>query len=97
MYKIINSQCLIDFWQRHPETKEFIKAWYFDVKEQSWQNSADVLLTFPKAILEDNNRISFPIVLNHYFLMGSLHYNFKTLVIRCVGSLHQLNDSKTIF
>ena len=96
MYKIINSQLLIDFWQRHPETEELLKAWYFDVKEQSWQKPADVFLTFPRAILEDNNRISFPIFLNHYYLMTSLHYHFKILVIRCVGSFHQLNDPKII-
>ncbi len=96
MYKIINAQVLIYFWQRHPETEDFLKAWYFDVKAQSWRKPADVLLTFPKAILEDDDRISFPLIKDHYFLRGGLHYRSKTLAIRCVGSLHQLNNSKTI-
>lgn len=92
MYKIINSQLLEEFWCRNPKTEDSLKAWYYLAKEQSWENSAEVLKTFPNAILEDRNHVSFPIVSSGCFLMASLHFGLKTLKICCVGSFHQSDE-----
>ena len=96
--RIIKKKTLRDFWEKHAETEQPLKAWYHDVKKCSWTKSDDILKDFPKARPIKNNRCIFEINQNDYRLIVETHYNRGIIYIRFVGTHEEYDkiDATTI-
>ena len=96
--RIIKKKTLRDFWEKHAETEQPLKAWYHDVKNCSWTKPDDILKDFPKARPIKNNRCIFEINQNDYRLIIETHYNRGIIYIRFVGTHNEYDkiDATTI-
>jgi mRNA interferase HigB len=86
--RIISRKTLREFWERHPDARQPLQAWYADVKHAAWKTPADIKDTYRNASVVANNRVVFNIKGNKYRLVIAIQYEFGIVYIRFVGT-HQ--------
>ncbi|MBY0281277.1 MAG: type II toxin-antitoxin system HigB family toxin [Alphaproteobacteria bacterium] len=93
--RIINTSLLEEFGHSHPQVEQFLKCWRYEVQAKTWSCYQDVLKNFPRAmIMKGGEAISFELLPNDCYIFSILHYNAKILVIKGIGSLHQILSLK---
>jgi mRNA interferase HigB len=83
---IIAKKRLREFWEKHPDAKGQLTAWYHEVTHATWSKSADVKARYPEASIVGGDRVVFNICHNKYRLIVLVKYAFKTVYIRFVGT-----------
>lgn len=83
--RVIALRTLREFWQRHPQAEEPLRAWYAVASRADWKTPADAKADYRKASFVANNRVVFNIKGNDYRLVAAIHYGRGMLYIRFVG------------
>jgi len=83
---IISRRTLIEFWQKHPDAEEPLKAWFVYVKSAKWKNTAEIRSMFSHADFLENGRVCFNIGGNKYRLIVKVVYKLKRVYIRFIGT-----------
>ncbi len=86
LMRIISRRTLRQFWERHPDSEQPLRAWYTDAKHASWKTPSDVKHIYRNASILANNRIVFNIKGNKYRLIVSVHYKSGIVYIRFIGT-----------
>ena len=89
--RIISRKTLRKFWERHPDTRQSLQAWYADVKHATWKAPTDIKTIYRNASFVANNRVVFNIKGNKYRLVVAIQYEYGIVYIRFIGS-HQEYD-----
>ncbi|MCS6883360.1 MAG: type II toxin-antitoxin system HigB family toxin [Oscillochloridaceae bacterium] len=89
--RIIAKKILREFWERHADAEQALKAWYYDVKHADWKTPGDIRKTYATASILANNRVVFNIRGNNYRLVVAVNYDFGIVCIGFVGT-HQEYD-----
>ena len=84
--RIIARRTLKDFWEKHPDAKSQLEAWYHEVKLATWEKSADVKARYPEASILSNERVVFDICKNKYRLVVAIKYGFHVVYVRFIGT-----------
>ena len=84
--RVIAKKILREFWARHPDCEQQLKAWFQEAEEANWKNPNDIKIDFPSASLLKNNRIVFNIKGNHYRLIVKINYDFGMVWVRFIGT-----------
>ncbi len=90
--RIIALRTLRDFWERHADAEQPLRAWYHDVAQAHWNTPNDIKAVYRNASILGNNRVVFNIGGNNYRLIVANHYNRGIVYIRFVGT-HKEYDS----
>jgi mRNA interferase HigB len=96
--RIISRRSLREFWEKHPDSRQQLQAWYIDVKHANWKSSADIKSIYSNASFLTGNRVVFNIKGNKIRVIVIVQYNFGQVYIRFIGK-HQEYDrinAKTI-
>ena len=96
--RIIAKKTLRDFWQKHPDCEQQLKAWHQEAEKAKWKGPKDIKLEYPSASFLQDNRVVFNIKGNHYRLIVRINYLFQMVWIRFVGTHAQYDkiDATTI-
>ncbi|PLY02153.1 MAG: addiction module toxin RelE [Desulfuromonas sp.] len=86
MKNIIAKKTLREFWEKHPDSEDALKAWHAEVKAAGWQNPAEVKAQYGNASILKNNRVVFNIHGNKYRLIVKINYVASIVLIRFVGT-----------
>lgn len=89
--RIIARKTLREFWEKHPNGEQPLRAWYDKVKKADWKNPSDVKRDYRTASFIANNRVIFNIKGNDYRLVTMIEYLRGVVYIRFVGT-HQAYD-----
>jgi len=89
--RIISRKRLREFWEKHPDAREQLQAWYADVRGAKWTSPADIKDVYRNASILESNRVVFNIKGNRYRLVAAIQYQFGIVYIRFVGT-HQEYD-----
>ncbi|MXY83663.1 MAG: type II toxin-antitoxin system HigB family toxin [Gemmatimonadetes bacterium] len=84
--RIIAKRALREFWERHPNAKEPLLAWYREVKQEDWDASAKVKAKYRSASIVGGNRVVFNIKGNDYRLVAEIKYKYRVVYVRFVGT-----------
>ena len=87
------------FWNRHPQARGPLEAWFADVKHVTWNGPADVKAQFGATVnFIADNRIIFDIAGNKYRLVVHVAYWFDRVLIKFVGTHSEYDriDPETI-
>lgn len=84
--RIIAVRTLREFWQRHADVEQALKAWYHEAKKSKWSQPTDITQQYPAADILPDNRIVFDIKGNKYRLVVKFHYDSGIGYIRFVGT-----------
>jgi mRNA interferase HigB len=89
--RIIARRTLREFWERHPDAEQALRAWFQDVQRSEWKTPNDIRQTYATASFIANNRVVFNIRGNNYRLIVAIKYEFSIVYIRFIGT-HQEYD-----
>ena len=80
----------MDFWIRHPDSREALARWHKIVEKSVYQSFAELRLTFPAADQVGQYTV-FNIGGNKYRLIASIHYDRGRVYIRHVLTHEEYN------
>ncbi|MDP3899796.1 MAG: type II toxin-antitoxin system HigB family toxin [bacterium] len=92
--RIIAIKTLKDFWQSqsHKDAQQPLRAWYHEVKKETWSKPSNVKEKYKNASILKNKRVVFNIAGNKYRLVVAVQYDFQIVYIRFIGT-HQEYDT----
>jgi len=98
MKRIISKKILRDFWERYPDSEQYIKTWYEIIKNSNWKRPDEIKKTYANASILKNNRVVFNIKGNSYRLIVKFNFERQWAFIRFVGTHKEYNkiDAETI-
>lgn len=89
--RIIARKTLVDYWERAPDAKPGLSAWFAEAKAASWSSPAEVKAKYGNASILKGGRVVFNIAGNKYRLVVWITYEFYTVYIRFVGTHEEYN------
>jgi mRNA interferase HigB len=84
--RIIARKTLREFWEKHPDAEQPLRAWHDKVKKADWKSPADVKRDYRTASFVANNRVIFNVKGNDYRLVTMIEYLRGVVYIRFVGT-----------
>lgn len=83
---IIAVKNIVEFYQKHPDSKISLENWVAITKHATWNKPSDVVLDFPDADPIKNNRVVFNIAGNKYRLIVQISYIRKWVFVKFIGT-----------
>lgn len=84
--RVIARKTLKDFWERHADAEQPLKAWFHEAKSNRWKSFTDIKARYRTADALPGDRVVFNIKGNTYRLIVSLHYKTGLVFIRFIGT-----------
>jgi mRNA interferase HigB len=84
--RIISKKVLRDFWEKHSDCEQQLKAWFQETSSANWNSPSDIKAEYPNASILANNRVVFNIKGNKYRLIVRINYDYSMTWIRFVGT-----------
>ena len=84
--RVIAKKTLRDFWEKHADCEQQLKAWYQEAEDAVWKGTNDIKRDYPSASFLADNRVVFNIKGNHYRLIVKINYSYGMVWIRFVGT-----------
>src|ERR1035437_769019 len=91
MERILSKSTLLEYWESHPETEQYLKTWYDTAINADWRTPNEVKQTYANASILKDNRIVFNIKGNSYRLIAKFNFEKQWIFIRFVGT-HEAYD-----
>ncbi len=92
MERIFSKGTLRQFWEKHPETEQFLKTWYETAMKSDWKSPNDVKNAYANASILKNQRVVFNIKGNAYRLIVKFNFEKQWMFVRFIGT-HQEYDN----
>lgn len=98
MERIFSKSTLREYWEKHPETEQYLKTWYDTAMNSNWKNPNDVKQTYATASILKNERIVFNIKGNSFRLIVKLNFEKQWIFVRFIGTHSEYDkiDANTI-
>jgi mRNA interferase HigB len=84
--RVIAQKTLREFWIKHRDAEQQLKAWYHEAMAASWKSPTDIKSGYPTASILQQGRIVFNIVGNKYRLIVKINYKYSIVWIRFIGT-----------
>jgi mRNA interferase HigB len=86
MERIFAKSTLRTYWERHPDTEQYLKIWYDTAMSSDWKNPVDVKPTYANASILQDSRVVFNIKGNSYRLVTKFNYEKQWIYVRFIGT-----------
>jgi mRNA interferase HigB len=83
---VVAVSTLRNFWKKHPDAEQPLKAWYDEAKAASWTCPQDIKKNYASASFVGNNRVIFNIKGNDYRLIVAIAYRYQAVYIKFIGT-----------
>lgn len=84
--RIVAKKILREFWEKHNDCEQQLKAWYQEASKAEWTNPNEIKSKYPSASIIGNDRIVFNIKGNTYRLIVKVNFDYQMVWIRFVGT-----------
>jgi mRNA interferase HigB len=84
--RVIAKKILSDFWAKHPDCEQQLKAWFKESEGTNWKSPTDIKREYPNASILEGNRVVFNIKGNKYRLIVKINYAYQMVWIRFIGT-----------
>jgi len=84
--RVIAKRTLRDFWEKHADSEQQLKAWYNEAEQADWKSLNEIKKDYPSASILEDNRIVFNIKGNNYRLIVRINYKYGIVWIRFIGT-----------
>lgn len=78
--RIIKRGALVQFWEKHPDSKPSLESWYQVVRRSDWDSPAEMKKVYPNADLV-GRRTVFNIAGNKYRLVARVNYQTQRVFV----------------
>jgi mRNA interferase HigB len=86
MERIFAKSTLRKYWEKNPDTEQYLKTWYDTVKSSDWKTPNEVKKTYINASILKNGRIVFNIKGNSYRLIAKFNFEKQWVFIKFIGT-----------
>jgi mRNA interferase HigB len=96
--KVIAIKILRDYWGRHPDAEQPLKAWFDEAKKATWATPADIKAQYRSASVLKHRRVVFNIKGNDYRLVVAVAYRFGAVYVKFIGTHEEYDgiDAETV-
>lgn len=84
--RIIAISTLVEYWTKHPEAEQPLKAWIAETKKANWQNAHEIKAQYKTASILKNRRVVFNIKGNNHRLIVAVAFQFGAVYIKFIGT-----------
>lgn len=84
--RVIAKKILRDFWEKHEDCEQQLKAWFREAQKAEWGNPNQIKDEYPSASILNDNRMVFNIKGNNYRLIVKISYEYEMVWIRFIGT-----------
>lgn len=84
--RVISRKTLKDFWGKHADAEQALKAWFHEAKVARWESFSDIRARYGNADNLPGNRVIFNIKGNTYRLIVRVHYRTGIVFVRFIGT-----------
>jgi mRNA interferase HigB len=84
--RILSKKTLREFWNKHNDCEQQLKAWYKEAKTAKWGTANNIKDDYPSASFIEGNRVIFNIKGNKYRLVARINYKYGIVWIRFIGT-----------
>jgi mRNA interferase HigB len=98
MERIFAKSTLKEYWEKHPDSEQFLKTWYNTAMNSVWRTPNEVKNTYPNASILKDSRIVFNIKGNSYRLIVKFNFEKQWIFIKFIGTHAEYDriDANTI-
>lgn len=98
MERIFAKSTLREFWEKYPDSEQYLKTWYDTAKNSDWKNPNEVKQSYSNASILKDCRIVFNIKGNRYRLIAKFNFEKQWVFIRFIGTHPEYDriDANTI-
>ncbi len=86
MKRIIAKRTLLEFWEKHADSEQYLKTWYETAKNSDWKSPNEVKQTYINASILKDSRVVFNIKGNSYRLIVKFNYERQWVFIKFIGT-----------
>ena len=86
MNRIIAKSTLREFWEKYPDSEQYLKTWYENAKILRWKSPNDIKNTYINASILKHSRVVFNIKGNSYRLIVKFNFEKQWAFIRFIGT-----------
>lgn len=90
--RVVSRGTLRNFWDKHPEAAEPLKAWFAEAKRATWSRPIDIKRAHRSASFVGKDRVVFNIKGNAFRLIVAMDYSRQAVFIKFVGTHRQYDD-----
>ena len=90
--RIVAITTLQAFWDKHPDAKVPLQAWYALASRAGWRSPSEIKAAYRNASFIANERVVFNIKGNDYRLVVGVAYNTNLLFVKFIGT-HKAYDA----
>ena len=96
--RVIAKRTLREYWGRHPETEQALKAWHAEAEKAAWQTPNDIKAQYGNASILKDSRVVFNICGNAHRLIVKINYDAGIIFVKFMGTHTEYDqiDAETI-
>ena len=83
---VVTYRRLKALWERHPDARGPLTAWYADARRASWNAPSDIRARYNIVDFVGDNRVVFNLGGNKYRLIVRVSYTYKQVLVKFVGA-----------
>jgi len=84
--RIISRKTLFEYWKKHPEIEQSLKAWYDEARNANWISPNELKRQYHNSSIITNKRVVFNIHGNKYRLVVDIEYKIGIVFIVWIGT-----------
>jgi mRNA interferase HigB len=92
--RVIAKKTLKQFWKKHSQSEQALKAWYAEAKVANWHTTSDIKLKYKSADFLHDNKVIFNICGNKYRLIVKINFAYKIVFIKFIETHSEYNKIK---
>jgi len=86
MERIFSKSTFRSFWEKHPESEQYLKTWYDTAMNSDWKNPTDIKNAYATASILKNSRVVFNIKGNTFRLVVKFNFEKQWAFVRFIGT-----------
>jgi len=86
MERIFSKSTIREFWEKNPESEQYLKTWFDTAMGADWKSPNDVKQTYANASILKDSRIVFNIKGNSFRLVAKFNFEKQWIFIRFIGT-----------
>lgn len=96
--RIIATNTIQEYWKKHPECEQALKAWVQEVQKATWQNPQELKDQYKSASVITGKRVVFNINGNRHRLLVDIEFRLQIIFIVWFGNHHDYDqvDAKKV-
>lgn len=91
MERIFAKSTLRQFWEKYPDSEQYLKTWYDMAMSSDWKTPVDIKKSYANASILKDGRIVFNIKGNTYRLIVKINFEKQWIFIRFIGTHVEYN------